>query len=121
MTQGIKKTRIGSLVSIKRLGSSEVADTVFYRIKRDSSLTEEPYECIIHEDHTILFRCLEYRVHVLCITTDDEIADRVIVEHDLASDDTSSLVFAWEEYLRHDESHSEPELHTDLVLLVHWE
>ncbi len=118
MTQGIKKTRIGSLVSIKRLGSSEVADTVFYRIKRDSSLTEEPYECIIHEDHTILFRCLENRIHLLGRSSDDEVAYGVCIDHDLTCYDSSSLILAWEKDLRHDDLHSESELHTYLILLI---
>lgn len=55
---------------------------------------------------------------MLCISTNDEIANRVRVHHDLADNNTSSLILAREEYLRHDKAHSETELHTDLVLLV---
>ena len=55
---------------------------------------------------------------MLRISTDDEVANRVRVHHDLTYHNTSSLILAWEEYLRHDETHRETELHTDLVLLV---
>lgn len=57
---------------------------------------------IIHEDHPILFRYLEDRVHMLGLSTDDEIADRIIIEHDFTGNDAPSLVFFREEGLRDD-------------------
>lgn len=73
----------------------EVSDTVFHRIERYGSSLVEMDEIIVHEYHAILLGCLEYRVHVLSIATDYEIADRVTVEHDLTHDHTSSLILAW--------------------------
>jgi hypothetical protein len=55
---------------------------------------------------------------VLCFSSSDEVADRVIVEHELTSDDTSTDIIFWEEDLRDDRTHSESKLCTDLILCI---
>jgi hypothetical protein len=59
----------------------------------------EFYEGIIHEDHSILSTEFEYRVEVLSLSPDYEVADTVVVEHDLTGDDHPSGITFWEEYL----------------------
>ena len=66
-----------------------VTDILEDRIFRDVLATIEVDDCIIHEHHTFLFRDFENRIHVMRLTTDDEISDRVIVEHDFSSNDSS--------------------------------
>ncbi len=45
----------------------------------------ETNERIIHEEHPFLSRSLENTIHVLRISSYDQISDRIIVEHDLTS------------------------------------
>lgn len=46
-------------------------------------------ECIIHEEHTFLSRSLENAIHMLSISSYNQISDRIIVEHDLTSYNSS--------------------------------
>jgi hypothetical protein len=54
---------------------------------------------IIHEDHTILLRYLEDRIHMMRLSSDDEISDRVVIEHHFTGDDKTSTISFREEYL----------------------
>jgi hypothetical protein len=57
-------------------------------------IPHETHECLIHEDHAILFAELEDGIEILRLSSDDEIADGVIVEHELTSyNHTSGITF----------------------------
>jgi hypothetical protein len=57
---------------------------------------DEIDESIIHEDHPILSPELEDRVEVLGLSSDDQIADTIVVEHDLTSDDHPGGIAFWQ-------------------------
>lgn len=42
---------------------------------RDMSTIVESHEGIIHEEHSLLSGGLKYRIHMLSITSDDEVSD----------------------------------------------
>ena len=68
-------------------------------IFRDVSPLIEIDEGIIHEDHSILFSSFEDTIHMLCFSTDDEISDGIIVDHNLSRNHSSLIIRFWEENL----------------------
>ena len=74
-------TKFGG-ISHRHLSSSDI----------DLMISDEIFERLIHEDHIILLAELEYRVEMLCFTTDDEVAYGVIIEHDLSRYDESCRI-----------------------------
>jgi hypothetical protein len=59
-------------------------------------ISHEIHECLIHEYHAVLFTELEDTIEILSLSSDDEIAYRVIVEHEFTSYDHTSGITFWE-------------------------
>lgn len=106
------------LVAGQWVHTTLVTNIIFYSMWWYMSTFVEANECIIHEKHSFLARSLENTIHVLRISSYDQISDRIIVEHDLSCYNSSWSIFFWEKNLRHNCFHRESELHSDLILLV---
>lgn len=59
-------------------------------------ISHEIHECFIHEYHAILLAKLEDTIEILSLSSDDEIAYRIIIEHDFTSHDHTSSITFWE-------------------------
>jgi hypothetical protein len=66
------------------------------RTSIDLMSMDEVDEGVIHEDHPILSPELEDRVEMLSLSSDDQIADTIVVEHDLTSHDHPGCITFWQ-------------------------